>query len=251
MVRYRDKKPNYVNWSTEDLITAIENRTGEVVVLFQRKSVYIQRLEAIRRNPGLFRFLDLPAEMRNNVYEELLPARRGTEPRVTHTAILRTSKAMYKEAAQIFYQDSHVNLTIRTNKLHYTNPDKIRKVFPLSRISFEHTFGESIFCLYFRHIQNITVKIEWDWWSEIVGDDRKWHVRELLAFWQILVGKCEDLHTLRVVFERTPGKSRERQKVMLETLAPLRETWNEGRLKLEGLGDRTKQKFVDSCKTGD
>lgn len=53
----------------------------------------VQHLLGLDRQPGMFNFLELPAELRNNIYEQLLLLRRGKSGcRCCLPEILRTSK---------------------------------------------------------------------------------------------------------------------------------------------------------------
>ncbi|KAF2174030.1 hypothetical protein M409DRAFT_48921 [Zasmidium cellare ATCC 36951] len=180
MPKSKDKKPNYIKWSTEDLITAIKNRTLQDVPMQQKKSVYIERLKEIDRNPpGVFRFMDLPAEMRNNVYEELLPDDVGSSRRVVHHPILRTCKAIYKEAASMFYLDSHVRISIKKGMVSFPHR-KNKHAAALRDMFFEHRFGGSKL-RNLRHGQNITVAIAYDGGMRASGDDGMWRQREIIA----------------------------------------------------------------------
>lgn len=70
------------------------------------KPLYIRALQDADRK-ATFRFLDLPAEMRNLVYAELLTFDVETCPhrRMCYAQILRTCKAAYVEAKEILYDN--------------------------------------------------------------------------------------------------------------------------------------------------
>lgn len=58
------KHRKYNKWSTQDLMTAFKARSGRDLLLDQDHVFYIEKLlELDRSPPGVFRFMDLPAEM--------------------------------------------------------------------------------------------------------------------------------------------------------------------------------------------
>ncbi|EME38976.1 hypothetical protein DOTSEDRAFT_75618, partial [Dothistroma septosporum NZE10] len=71
------------------------------------KAMYVKILDEADRE-ATFRFLDLPAEMRNLVYAELLTFNVDTCPghRFCYAQILRTCKAVNQEAISILYEDN-------------------------------------------------------------------------------------------------------------------------------------------------
>lgn len=61
----------------------------------------------------IFRFLDLPAELRNIIYEYLLKV--GKIRSTCYPQILQTSKAVYTEASSLLYTQNYINVEIRAN----------------------------------------------------------------------------------------------------------------------------------------
>jgi len=82
------------------------------------KYCYLQLLDQADQTTS-FQFLDLPGEMRNAIYRELLVFVRCTHcPRihdVCHTGILRTSKNVSKEALDILYGDNQIRCMFRAS----------------------------------------------------------------------------------------------------------------------------------------
>lgn len=78
------------------------------------KAEYIKILVKADRD-ATFRFMDLPAEMRNEIYEYLLIFPGGEPGRNScHTSILRTCKEIYGEAKSILYEGNTVKCAFRT-----------------------------------------------------------------------------------------------------------------------------------------
>lgn len=77
------------------------------------KAEYIKILVKADRD-ATFRFMDLPAEMRNEIYEYLLILPGGEPVRNNcHTSILRTCKEIYGEARSILYEGNTVKCAFR------------------------------------------------------------------------------------------------------------------------------------------
>ena len=55
----------------------IAARTGKKMTAFMTKIQLARRLRELDGDSGVFNFLNLPAELRNNVYEQLLHLRQG------------------------------------------------------------------------------------------------------------------------------------------------------------------------------
>ncbi|CZT15180.1 uncharacterized protein RCC_01065 [Ramularia collo-cygni] len=80
------------------------------------KYTYVRTLTKADRSPLTFRLLDLPAEMRNLIYIELLtfPADRCREHRFCFPQILRTCRQVHKEAEELLYTENTISCDFKT-----------------------------------------------------------------------------------------------------------------------------------------
>lgn len=74
------------------------------------KSYYVSKLRKLDRSMT-FRFMDLPPEMRNLVYENLL-IRDPSSSRSAFTTVLRTCRQVYDEAHGIFLAENALRLNV-------------------------------------------------------------------------------------------------------------------------------------------
>jgi len=112
---------DYNDCSLEELRAFIKDRTGATVDVVDEKetlTAHLRKLDQAFRFP---RFMELPAELRVNVYEALLVDDRartekgwliGDEGCRLHTAVLRTSKQVYCEALPILYNQNRFGIRI-------------------------------------------------------------------------------------------------------------------------------------------
>ena len=111
---------DYNKCTSTELRTFIRNRSSlkpsdsEELVHFQ-KSHLMARLEMLDRYPR-FKFLQLPPELRLEVYQYILVARNcealGDGGQVIETSLLRTCKLVYEEAAPILYGETEFTVEI-------------------------------------------------------------------------------------------------------------------------------------------
>lgn len=84
---------DHLTCSTTQLRNFVKRRTGQKFEIVRDRVALARRLQALDLEPGVFRFLDLPAELRNNVYQELLNLRpRQYRGYHCYPKILQTSK---------------------------------------------------------------------------------------------------------------------------------------------------------------
>jgi hypothetical protein len=107
--------PLYTTFTDAELDTAIDNR-GDVknVTPWMDREWMIRILREADRK-ATFRFLDLPPELRNRVYEELFtfkPSKWHSESKHCHPAILATSKEVNKEANEYLNDEREAEICI-------------------------------------------------------------------------------------------------------------------------------------------
>ena len=69
---------DYAKCKRGELDQFFKARTGKPIPeTVKNKTQLIRRLRMVDKDPGVFRFLDLPAEMKNAVYSELLVVGQG------------------------------------------------------------------------------------------------------------------------------------------------------------------------------
>ena len=114
--------PVYTGWTDAELKTAIDNRydVRGITPMLNRRTMIRRLLETNRR--AMFRFLDLPAELRNRVYEELFtfrPRKWNSESKACHPAILTTCRQAHKEATEILNdeREAEVCIALRNREL--------------------------------------------------------------------------------------------------------------------------------------
>jgi hypothetical protein len=132
------------------------------------KYSYIRLLEQADKVKS-FRFLDLPAEMRNLIYAQLLIFGRCSHcPRVheaCHTGILRANKQVYKEAGNILYDDNEIRCTFGASGYEDELEDffswiHVKETRGLSN-SMDHIFlGMSQIPDWFRRIQCLRIDLD-------------------------------------------------------------------------------------------
>ncbi|KAF7194805.1 hypothetical protein HII31_03872 [Pseudocercospora fuligena] len=99
-------------YTVPQLRAAIKDRLGYNPPKSKTKEYYVNVM--IEADYTIFRFLDLPAEMRNAVYEQLLTLGNGK----ARTNILRTSKQVYSEASSILYNDTVYKVDVEIDHRH-------------------------------------------------------------------------------------------------------------------------------------
>jgi hypothetical protein len=132
------------------------------------KYSYIRLLEQADKVKS-FRFLDLPAEMRNLIYAQLLIFGRCSHcPRVheaCHTGILRANKQVYKEAGNILYDDNEIRCNFGASGYEDEPEDffswiHVKETRGLSN-SMDHIFlGMSQIPDWFRRIQCLRIDLD-------------------------------------------------------------------------------------------
>ena len=110
---------DYDRCSLEELRTFIEDRTGAAVNEREILAAHLRKMDQTRKFP---RFVELPPELRINVYEALLVDNRARDEKGwlkderdkcrLHTAVLRTSKQVYSEARPVLYDRNKFNVMI-------------------------------------------------------------------------------------------------------------------------------------------
>ncbi|GIZ48247.1 hypothetical protein CKM354_001131500 [Cercospora kikuchii] len=98
----------YKDFSQADLQLFVKARNGRRMRKNASKKSLIKELVALDE-AATFRFVDLPPEMRNLVYELLLTHNRFAG-RKAYPAILRTSKSMYQESKSILDADKVISI---------------------------------------------------------------------------------------------------------------------------------------------
>lgn len=99
----------YNSCKIDELRRFFKDRTGKDPDMHSGKRVLVSALKKLDDN-ATFRFLDLPAEMRNKVYRSLVIYNVDAERKV-YPAILRTSKEIYQEAKYILMTESMIPLS--------------------------------------------------------------------------------------------------------------------------------------------
>lgn len=109
---------DYDNCSLEELRASIENRTGAAVNEREILAAHLRKMDQTSTFP---RFMELPPELRINIYEALLVDHRARDERgwllgnddcKLHTAVLRTSKQIYSEARPVLYGKNKFSVII-------------------------------------------------------------------------------------------------------------------------------------------
>lgn len=110
---------DYDRCSLEELRAFIENRTGAAV---NEREILAAHLRRMDQNKTFPRFMELPPELRINVYEALMFDNRARDEKgwlkderdtcTLHTAVLRTSKEVYSEARPLLYDRNKFNVMI-------------------------------------------------------------------------------------------------------------------------------------------
>lgn len=105
---------DYHNCTREELRAFVKARSrehAEVQTHSKRpESYYVSKLRDLDKS-ATFRFMDLPPEMRNNVYEYLL-VRDASSSRSAFTAVLRTCRQVNREARGIFWVENSIRLRV-------------------------------------------------------------------------------------------------------------------------------------------
>ncbi|KAK5114223.1 hypothetical protein LTR85_010288 [Meristemomyces frigidus] len=161
------------------------------------KWFYIPVLEKADKAPKPFRFLDLPPEMRNMVYTELLTLPDCTCPKhcICFPQILRTSRQIYDEAVPVLYGENHINCTFfaapravgvekyvrihTTSPCHHPSPDTNRfSVVPS---------GMSAYPDFLKRVNHLSININLDYALLDDFDDDAIEMAEVAVMW---MGRC-------------------------------------------------------------
>jgi hypothetical protein len=110
---------NYDNCSLKELRAFIEDRTGAAANEREILAAHLRKMDQTRTFP---RFMELPPELRVNIYEALLVDNRARDEKgwllddrdkcKLHTAVLRTSKQVYSEARPVLYSKNKFSVRI-------------------------------------------------------------------------------------------------------------------------------------------
>ncbi|PPJ59923.1 hypothetical protein CBER1_11382 [Cercospora berteroae] len=98
----------YKDFSQADLQLFVKARNGRRMRKNASKKSLAKELGALDE-AAIFRFLDLPPEMRSLVYEQILTHNRFAGRRA-YPAVLRTSKSVYEESKSIFEADKVISI---------------------------------------------------------------------------------------------------------------------------------------------
>lgn len=112
---------SYHACSREEIDQFIRSRGLDIVPHLKWLKTW-QKIHMLRESDytATFRFLDLPAEMRNAVYSEALALRlkQGHVSQKHSTSqILATCKQVHQEARYLLYENNQINLTLRLEEL--------------------------------------------------------------------------------------------------------------------------------------
>jgi hypothetical protein len=110
---------DYDHCSLEELRAFIEDRTSAAVKERKILAAHFRRMDQAREFPS---FMELPPELRINIYETLLVDNRTRDEKgwlkderdkcTLHTAVLRTSKQVYSEARPVLYDRNKFSVMI-------------------------------------------------------------------------------------------------------------------------------------------
>lgn len=104
---------NYHSCTAAELQSFIKARTGHDAKPKQARFSYISILRQLDRD-ATFRFMDLPPEMRNLVYRELLSLNRGKGENSCFPKIFVASKQIHGEANGILYGDYVLEIKLKS-----------------------------------------------------------------------------------------------------------------------------------------
>lgn len=118
----------YGRCSHSELLRFLKDRTGVTFDKKTNRAKLTSRLRELDRSNKFTRFSKLPPELRLRVYEHLLAPdeelteHAGTQPPCSngfiHTAVLRTSKAIYNEAKPVLYDKNRFQLLLGSDHSH-------------------------------------------------------------------------------------------------------------------------------------
>lgn len=106
---------NYIRYSVEELKTLVLQRGLQLPVEPYRTSALVSLLMDADRKTS-FRFEELPAELRNEVYRHLLRFHETAKGLRCWTQILRATKSTNREAKDILWECNTFTVTVRTAK---------------------------------------------------------------------------------------------------------------------------------------
>jgi len=102
---------DYDACTVAELETFIKARTGSRPKPRRKKQSYVNFLRKADFN-AIFRFLDLPPELRNFVYREPLPLDHGPNKRACHPSLLAVCQQLHSEAGSVLYGGSPVEIRL-------------------------------------------------------------------------------------------------------------------------------------------
>ena len=107
---------DYHSCSVADLCNFLLSRTTLTLATIRKlnKAKLISRLNKLDTHRAFRRFMDLPPELRLNVYEQLLSI-HGEENGKHHSALLRVSKAIHSEAEPVLYCKNSFSMQADSN----------------------------------------------------------------------------------------------------------------------------------------
>ncbi|KXT09979.1 hypothetical protein AC579_9366 [Pseudocercospora musae] len=234
--------------STLELKAFIRTRTHKEPPNGLRRYQYIRMLEEMDRN-WTFRFMDLPPEMRNAIYELLL-MRFKAQGRKAFLAILRVSKQVHKEAVGIFNDVNTADLGVGITR------GKLRSFWPRSGGNLRMHLDGDIGHIFLpdltdkfdvktmldqrvsglARMRHIRLRLNINWY---VGHEpnRNWILP--IALTSSIAAAAADLRTL-VITVLGAGT----QEQWVEWLTPLAQLPSKTTLQLEGFGDEAVKQEV-------
>ncbi|KAF7185558.1 hypothetical protein HII31_13055 [Pseudocercospora fuligena] len=211
---------------------------------------YISKLEELDRQ-WTFRFMDLPPEMRNLVYEALL-TRDWSPRRKAFLAILRVSKEVYKEAVGIFNDVNTARFGIGASRgrLSLSDPghSNVHSIFLNGDIGHKRLLNLSDQfdvkamldqCVPgLARMRHVWLPLRITWHLDYTSDG-KWTLPTSLI--GAFVATAKDLRTLAIAFM---GNNKGTVEQWVEWLLPLAHLPSGATLELESFEDETKKQEI-------
>jgi hypothetical protein len=115
---------DYNSCILEELRSFLEVRTGKPARFYMAKRRLYETLQHFDTNSRFYHFIDLPVELRNTIYYDVLTLRPKARERVGGTCwpqILAVSKKVYEEAIGIFCDANDITIELESSLIE--NPD--------------------------------------------------------------------------------------------------------------------------------